>query len=412
MLLAVVPATQSVHAQEGGVPQEMTVSELREALGWFMAIDRSRAMLGLPDLEGTRVLQVQLLQADFDENVLPGLEFAEQDCFFAEQPVRKATDWARQVQLLGYDVDFGPLWEEADVVQESLVKILHNCHKQLYQRCLLDQDDPNVDALPGVTRQLGYYDDDPIYPQRSKRCEIGWNGTLTLSESMQGSQSKTQSMAGSSVTTKLVVSGNRDLRIETLGRGQPTTGTVEGRNSQTTTTIATAGKCTFTSDLSLLKVGSGSGEATLFKHSNVDGELILSFTSPLEQGRQTTTGRSTVNDTNCGSNASIPDQSTPLPSPRWPGQIREQLGDPYTEVVEGSKTIYWVVNAAGLPTPARGSDGGGVSRVPAVPGAPPLGLANQLLPWLQVLQTAPDLDGEPPTIKMDIHWSLVFGGGE
>ena len=37
--------------------------------------------------------------------------------------------------------------------------------------------------------------------------------------------------------------------------------------------------------------------------------------------------------------------------------------------------------------------------------------AAPLRPWLSMIQPQPDLEGDSPTIKMDINWNLVFGGG-
>ena len=105
----------------------------------------------------------------------------------------------------------------------------------------------------------------------------------------------------------------------------------------------------------------------------------------------------------------------------WPGTIADTLGDPLTEVIKGSKSLTFAVNAAGVPTAAQDNASGGVSRIPAIPGAPRPGAGSgidaalptqsSLLPWLGGAQLDPDLDGEPPVVRMQIDWELVFGGG-
>ena len=140
-----------------------------------------------------------------------------------------------------------------------------------------------------------------------------------------------------------------------------------------------------------LRTASGSGEAFLRKHSTETGKLVISFTGPRETGRSTTTGRSTWSDTKCGPNSNLPDTGVPSPPMGWPGLIADTLGDPFTEVIKGSRSLTFVVNASGAPVPAQGNASGGVSRIPALPGAPRPGAGidsalpseSSLHPWLE-----------------------------
>jgi hypothetical protein len=417
-LVALLSGAQQARAQEGGVPQERTIAELRQDLAVFQAFGRQLAMFGLPPLGGEEVLKMELLKAEFDENVMPGLRFAEQDCFMAEVPVANALSWARQVQLLGFVEDYGPLWEEADVIQESVGRILVNCHKQLYERCVMDDGDPNVIYLPGITRELSLFGFEGDYEQKTRRCEIGWLGKVTITESLQGSLSKTDSMGGTSVSTSVVFSGSRNFKVEMITKGNAT-GTADGRSQETTTTVARAGQCTTTMDQTGLRTTGGDGEAFLRKVSTETGKLLISFSGPRETGRSSTTGSIRFSDSKCGQNGNLPDAGAPTPPHPWPGQIADTLGDPFSEVITGSKSLTFVGNAAGALVPAQDNASGGVSRIPAIPGMPRPGAGldaalpseSQLLPWLEMITPRPDLDGEPPVVRMQVEWELVFGGG-
>jgi len=420
-LIALLPAAGQARAQESGAPQEETVADLRQTLEILLAWDRQRAMFGLPPAGGVEHATIALLQAQFDEDILPGLMFAEQDCFFAEVPLGKAVAWARDVQLQGLGDEFGPLWEEAEVVQESLGKVLVNCHKQIYERCVLDDGDPNVESLPGITRQLGLMGFEGDYEAKTQRCQIGWNGKVTIRETLSGRLSKTEAMAGTSVSTNVVFSGDRTFRVELISRGVAT-GEAEGRSEKTENVVARAGQCTTTMDQTGLRTGSGSGEASLRKISTQTGKLVISFTGPTETGRSSTSGRMTFSDAKCGTNSNLPDAGAPTPPHPWPGQIADTLNDPLTEVITGSKSLTFSHNSLGVPVPARDTPTG-PARIPAIPGMPrPGGVPgggldaalpseSALLPWLELVQPDPNLEGEPPVVHMQIDWELVFGGG-
>jgi hypothetical protein len=215
-----------------------------------------------------------------------------------------------------------------------------------------------------------------------------------------------------------VLTGNRSFKVELLSKGIAT-GEANGRSQQVMTNIASAGQCTTTIESTGLRTSSGSGEAVLRKLSSDSGKLAITFSGPREAGRSTMSGRTTVNDTRCGANQNLPESGSPTPPLMWPGIIADTLNDPFTEVIKGSRTLTFAVNAGGVPVPAIPDAGtvGGVSRVPAIPGAPrptidaALPTESALHPWLEMLQPSPDLEGEPPVVQMHVEWELVFGGG-
>ncbi|HEU5318682.1 MAG TPA: hypothetical protein VFX49_21390 [Chloroflexota bacterium] len=412
MMVLMVSVTSRTHAQGGGgPPSELTIAELRQALQFFQSLNRSRAMFGLESLGAEAALTLQLLEAEFDENVLPGLLFAEQDCFFAEVPLLKALSWLRNVQLLGLDKDWGPLWEEAAVVQDSMYKIVRNCHTRLYEKCVLDDSDPDAALLPSVTRSMMLIDGDPVYEEKSRRCSIGWTGYLTVKESLQGNMTLTQAAGPTSATTRAVANGTRDVKIDLLNKSEGSVGTADGRVDENMTTVASVARCTSTSEQVTLIQSRGSGDALLTKHSSPTGELTLAFAGPTEDASISQSVTMAFNDPQCGGNASLPAARQPLPGSPWPGLLNDRLNDPLTEMISGSRTLLWVINAAGVPTPAREGESGEASRIPAIPGLPAGTSAYPLYPWVGLSQPMPDAGGERPTIRMEIKWELVFGGG-
>src|SRR5262249_2212475 len=135
------------------------------------------------------------------------------------------------------------------------------------------------------------------------------------------------------------------------------------------------------------------------------------FRGPAETGAKNSSHSISWNNSKCG----VPtraNNSQPSPPTPWLGQVTDTLNDPYTEVISGSRTLFWTINANGEPVASRANNSGGVSRIPAIPGAPALPQGGEvafILPWLGALDTLSGLDGEP-TIKMDITWNFSFGG--
>lgn len=410
ILVAALPAPPQASAQAWGAPKEQTVASLRENLIWLLEQGRQLELVGAQGGITLDEAAVQLLEADFDENVLPGLMFAENDCFFAEVPVGRALEWTRNVQLVGLGEGEDELWVETAVVQESLLKILKHCQQQMYDACVRDDSDPNAALLGGVTRQLTLMDDDPKWEQQYRRCSTGWHGTLSTTESMHGSLSKTNRIGNVSASTRIVLSGDRTLTVDLPNKVDGATGNVDGRATQTRTDVTVTGQCTTTIDQTVLKSSTNSGSASLRKHSLDTGALILQWSGPQEKGTFRRTAHNSFNNSKCGANTSLPDSTAPLPTFAVPGQISDTLSDPLAETISGSRTMYWVLNASGEPTPARSTDSGDLVRIPAMPGAQISPEAAPLRPWLSLVDALePDMDGDPPIIKMDITWSLTFG---
>jgi hypothetical protein len=396
-------------AQAWGAPKEQTVASLRANLISILGVSQQLELLGAQGITLDEAA-VQLLEADFDENVLPGLMFAENDCFFAEVPVGRAVEWSRNVQLLGIGEGEDELWVEAAVVQESLLKILKHCQQQMYDACVQDDSDPNAALLGGVTRQLSLMDDDPKWDQQYRRCSIGWHGTLSATESLHGSLTKITRIGNVSASTKIVLSGNRTLTVDLPNKVDGASGSVDGRATQTRTDVTVTGQCTTTIDQTVLKTSSNSGPASLRKHSLDAGALIIQWSGPLEKGSFRRTVSNTFNNSKCGVNSSLPDSTAPIPGFAVPGQIADTLSDPLAETISGSRTLYWQLNASGEPTPARSTGSGGLVRIPAIPGAQITADASPLRPWLALVDPLePDMDGDAPIIQMDITWSLTFG---
>ncbi len=85
----------------------------------------------------------------------------------------------------------------------------------------------------------------------------------------------------------------------------------------------------------------------------------------------------------------------------------DKLGDPLAERVSGSGTLLFIINAAGVPTPAQQGAAGTPIRTPAAPGAP--APDPHILPWLT---TSPDSSVDPsnyPTVHVNIMWNMTFG---
>jgi hypothetical protein len=97
------------------------------------------------------------------------------------------------------------------------------------------------------------------------------------------------------------------------------------------------------------------------------------------------------------------------------GVLIESMDDPDAEILAGTRTLTWVINGAGAPTPARVGASGDTIRIPAIPGAPAALLmqvpAETANPWLMG-RVQPPLGDSPsdfPTLTMEIAWNLQFG---
>jgi hypothetical protein len=102
----------------------------------------------------------------------------------------------------------------------------------------------------------------------------------------------------------------------------------------------------------------------------------------------------------------LPVQTVPNPTFPWRGEVSDQLGDPYTEVIRGTKTFYFVINSAGIVVPAQAGANENISRVPAMPGAMPI--VSEVVPRFSPSLPLQDAEGNP-TINVEIRWNLIFG---
>ncbi|HET7770440.1 MAG TPA: hypothetical protein VFN74_16815 [Chloroflexota bacterium] len=403
----------------GGPPTEPTISVLRETLEVVMGIERQRQLLGLPPGADIAAAQLNLLTREFNENVLPGLQSVVDDCFFAEIPLQRAVEWSRQVQLLGFAEELGPLYEQARTAQDLTIEILKNCHDELYQSCVLNDSDPNLDVLGGLTRQLALFgvESGPkgSYQERWLRCEVGWHGTLTVTERVTASsRQQFPSAPGTSVTHTEDTGGNREVTIELPNRKQPSTGRAQGRIVQTSRQESITPNCRELLVNENETAAGGEGEASLRKGSDLAGTLLLSFSGPIETGYTKIGGR---NESTCGGAGVLPTYEMPGPRGAWAGVLSENVGDPYAEVLVGTKTLRFEVGAGANPS-VPGMGGGGMPSIPGLAGMPgmpggpgmvvPSDGAN---PWLvgRVQPTMGELAGERPVVTMVITWDLRFG---
>jgi hypothetical protein len=422
------PSAAPSSVPTGGLLDEQTIAQLRGDLDTAMNIERQRQMLGQSPGEGTdpsvAAAQEQLLQREYDENILPVLNNATQNCLIAELGFTRASDWARQVQLLGLgngpgDSDTsgvdsgdsatpvnGPLYGELQNVQALLVQIVQNCDKEVYEACVRDDSDPNARYLGDFMRQLAFLDNNPVYEQRYFKCEYGWHGTFTIHEEMSGSsRSRQNGSNGSSTIFQWDTSGTRDFSIDLPNKKAGADGTAKGHSLTTQKIISTASNCTSTQTQTNEVTGGGSGDASLRKFSSQDGSLLIGFTGPNEPGSKMHTSNTT--QTNCGSTPQIPGSDALISDAPYRGHITEMLGDPLIEHISGSRNMSFVINASGTPVLAQQTSGGSLVRIPANPGGPPV--TADVTPWLD---TSPGANVDPsnfPTIRVTVNWNLTFG---
>jgi hypothetical protein len=290
-----------------------------------------------------------------------------------------------------------------------LVKIVQNCHNEIYQRCVLDDGDPNVDALPILTRQLSLLDDDPTYQQHWFNCEYGWHGTLTVHETLNApSQRARNSSNGGTLTITQDTSGNRDFMVELANKKEQATGHAEGKVLETTRSVTSVPNCTLTTVAESAKATTGTGISSLRKVTSDKGNLVITFSGPPENTTQGQTGKT---DSSCGAGGgTMPAMEMPLPSAPWRGTVTSMLSDPFAESISGSKTLVYVVNAAGVPVTGRIGEAGGAIRVPAIPGAGAVAavVGEQIIPWLSTMPTGAG-EGDQPSSTFELTWELLFG---
>ena len=411
------------HAQvDAGLPREATITELRAALDHAGLVERQDELMGNcpgdvpcnPDIAKT---QLELLKKDLEENVFPGLSDVLDDCFFAELPLERAAAWARQVDLSGFSEKDQPLEKQSQQVRDMMVAILENCSKQIYHACIADDKDPNTDELVMLARQLTYLTENPIHEQRYKNCRAGWHGTLTIKETLSGTASEQLGLGDATARNKVEYSGDRDFKIDRANKTEDPQGTAKARIVEKSTMTTKAVGCTVDQTSEITRSSSGSGEASfgriglpqrpVLKPADVQpGVVQLIVRGPNESQSMRTGGRAQM-DCRGGFVDSPPFDQPSLLGPGYAIIIAEQVPDIYSESYVGSKTLIFLVNAAGeLTAGTRGQDG--PIRVPAKPGAPaPSMEIPPIEPWIHPLTPPPQPDAV--SVQMEISWKLVFG---
>ena len=408
------------------LPDEPTIAQLREQLDRSLQTERQRELLGLPPDPTIAQQQQDLLDRTYNEDILPVLQNATTNCLIAELGFGKASEWARQVEVLGLgntpedsqdvgasaqDTDtgsYGPRYGERVNTQTLTLQILQTCDKEVYDACVRDDSDPNGPYLGAFARQLAYITDDPVYEQRYRNCEIGWHGKLTIHEEMSGAERSRQAYPnGSASTIQWDTTGTRDFSIERPNKKDGTTGTAKGHSLTTLKIITSDKNCTSTSTATTDITGEGSGDASLRKVTlGTDGSFALGFTGPDEPGaseRDTTSSQSS-----CGGN-SPPSTNSPVGrTTPYRGTITDKLSDPLAETINGTRNMQFILNGTGTPTLAQQSSGGGLARIPAQPGGSPV--QADITPWLTTSPPSGVDQSNYPTVRVTVTWNLVFGG--
>jgi hypothetical protein len=411
------------------LPQQATLSQLRELLDALLKIERQRELLGDPTLgdqpdPSIPALQLELLTRDYNENVLPTLQNAATDCLAAQLGLSHALSWAQQVQALGLsntpedtqDVGaespavggYGPLAGEMQNVQSLYVQILQNCDKQVYDSCVRDDGDPNGDYLGVFLQQLAYFDDDPIYQQRYVNCSYGWHGTLTIHEQLTGGTQPrvTSSGNGNSTTEQWNASGTRDLNIELANKKDGATATARGHSTSTTQVTSTDPRCRTTHTQTVERTVDASGGASLRKISNTGGGLTLGYRGPVESGG--TEHSSTTVQSNCGGPQRPDATDAVLPSAGASGEFNDKLDSPQTESISGSRSATYVLDGS-RPSLQSSVNNGSVVQVGPGVGAILPAPGDNYMPWLNATPPAGTDRSQFPVVRVTISWNLTFG---
>jgi hypothetical protein len=408
------------------LPQEPTIAQLREQLDRALHAERQRELLGQDSDPQIAQLQRDLLDRTYTEDIQPVLQNATSNCLIAELGFGRAAEWARQVEVLGLgnspedtqDVgattqgadpgEYGPLYGELATTQSLLVQILQNCDRDVYEACVRDDGDPNAPFLGAFARQLAYIDDNPVYEQRYRNCEIGWHGTFTIHEEMGGASRSRQAYPnGSAMTIQWETTGTRDFSLERPNKKAGTTGTAKGHSLTTEKFITSDPRCTSTQTLTREVTGEGSGDASLRKLApGTDGSYVLGFTGPDEPGaaERSTSGTQST----CGRADPPQTQSALGRTAPYRGTITDKVADPLAERISGSRNMQFVINGAGALTLAQETTGGALVRIPATPGGSPV--RSEITPWLTTTPPSNVDQSNYPTVRVTVTWNLIFGG--
>lgn len=92
----------------------------------------------------------EFLREGYDRFIAPQLPVALQDCEAARPILSKALGWLRQVQLLGYDVQFQ---SERAKIMETMSQAIVNCYNKEYDKCVIDKKIEHRTTMMGMYRQ-------------------------------------------------------------------------------------------------------------------------------------------------------------------------------------------------------------------------------------------------------------------
>jgi len=384
----------SLSRQDGWDMQ--SIPELVEVVQILRGFERARELLGVQDPErtaGLASLEHELRARVFWDQVFPQLLQAEGDCAFGEAALLDALTWARQVEIAepeGWE-------EEVDVINESMRKIVLNCHDQIYKLCVLEDRELWAQALEQLNRNLellGYKEQ--MHEDRRYKCFLGWGGTMTVVETLDAPQQTwPEQFADGQGTSWFSASGSYELRIErrlhqSTGDAKGTQRQVNG-GSQPARRLEELGRppCLFTSESERVDTGSGGGAARLSLITSESGETRIPFAGPPESRAED--DRSTRAESSCGAARGADPRHRDLPNGNRSGELVVQKDDPYAERLNGEVIDVFRQDQRGVFT-ALFKDSGA--------------------PWLgavQAVQTPASYSGAR-TITVTIRYDLTFGG--
>jgi hypothetical protein len=378
-------AATPASAQDG---MEPTIDELVFVIQFLRGVERTRELLGIQDPGRTAELNAiehELRARAFWDVVFPELVQAEGDCSFGEAALIDAVNWARQVQIAepeGWE-------EEIDVVNESMLKIVRNCHDEVYRRCVLEDRPPWPDVLASLNRDLEKLgSEEQVYKDRREKCFFGWGGTLTATEKLDAPRHAWDNSSGGEERSAYW-SGSGSFEMHLERHSHQSTGDATGMRTVVSGGSITTGGCRLDTEGETIHAGTGAGQALLQPSGSPTGEFRITFQGPQEA--RTERAVQTRGQTTCGAATTRQPQQRTLPDAKRAGEIVIQKDDLYDERLNGEVIDIF-----------RYDQRGGFAALFKDSGPPWLGTVAGLGVPPQVPQ--------PPTITVTIRYDLTFGG--
>ena len=214
-------------------------------------------------------------------------------------------------------------------------------------------------------------------------CDL--NGTISITETLSGSRTLTQTPAGgAAVTMSQEESGTRTVTVD-VQHGKATV-KAEGSGKAQTVQRTDVGGCvvTITNDNAATSSGEGEGQLSL-KIAPGGRGLTINLTGPEETGSQQIGGSRMQSNCSEGGDVSTTPQDVPVTG-AYPYLIEVQLPQPPTGVINelagtATQTYKWSMS-------------------------PPL---TGTFPWLLyglTLNPEPNAQGQPPTVTVKTDWNL------